>query len=101
MNTKQRSAVALLICAASAILGAYLATHGKSRGWTALDVGCVWLVTADWLGRRLWLLGLSLGKVHAEAKRGGLRLTGLARTMWWGGAALIVAGLCTAVASRA
>ena len=74
-----RNYIATGLCLVS---GAYalvlLHRDGQSAWWIALQLSCAWFVIADWLGRRLWLLSLKIGSIHKEAKRGNMRLTGLA-----------------------
>jgi hypothetical protein len=81
MSAQRKDAIAIAICLLSATIGVYALVRGMSPAWTAFDVACVWSFTADWLGNRLWLLGLTLGAIKGEAKRGRLRLTGLPRVM--------------------
>lgn len=82
MNDQKRAAIAIAVCLLSATAGAYFVMHGKSSAWTAFDIGVVWTFAADWLGKRLWLLGLTFGGIRDEAKRGGMTMRdGVARVM--------------------
>lgn len=99
MSEQKRTTLAITVCLLSGLLGVYLLMHGKSRAWTAFDIGCVWTITADWLGRRLWLLGISIGQVHKEAKRGGLTMTGIARAMSICGTLLLGAAVVVGLTS--
>lgn len=97
MKDQQRQGLAIALCLLSATLAVYLVAHGKSRAWTLFDLGCVWTFTGDWLGRRFYLLGLSVRQIHEEARAGLLTPTGLARTMAIGGNLLLAAALVIAL----
>jgi hypothetical protein len=64
----------------TAFVGWLFLYHGKSATTTALDLGFSWFVIANWLGHRgIWLMRLGAKGIYQEAKRGGLRLFGVAR----------------------
>jgi len=74
-----RTYIALGICVVSAALFGYFCLfHHYSPTLTTLNIWVIWSFTADWLGRRLWLLHLAPKQIVHEAKRGKLKLTGLA-----------------------
>jgi hypothetical protein len=88
----KRNYAALAICLLSAAIVGVLFYLGKMVAWkSVLYLACVWTVTADWLGQRFWLLNLGLRGVHKEAKRGSLRLTGLAAGIHHGATVLFLA----------
>jgi hypothetical protein len=97
LNNQRRKALALALCLGSATLAVYLVIHGRSRAWTIFDLGCVWTITGDWLGRRLYLFGLSVGQIRAEAGVRSLMPQGLARTMAIGGNLLLAAAAVMAL----
>jgi len=88
----KRNYVALAICLLSTAIVGVLFYHEKMEAWkSVLFLASVWTATADWLGQRFWLLNLSLRGVHREAKRGSLRLTGLAAAIHHGAMVLFLA----------
>lgn len=97
MKNQQRQWLAIALCLGSAALAVYFVVHGKSRAWAIFDLGCVWMFTGDWLGRRLYLFGLSVRQIHEEARAGALIPQGLARTMAIGGNLLLAAALVIAL----
>jgi hypothetical protein len=97
LTNRTRQILALAVCLTSATVAVYFVVHGKSRAWTTFDLGIVWMYTGDWLGRRLHLLGLPIGKIHDEARAGSLLPTGTSRTMVIGGYLLLAASLVIAL----
>lgn len=97
LNNQKRNTVALVLCLGSATLAVYLVLHGRSRAWTIFDLGFVWTFTGDWLGRRLYLFGLSMRQIRDEARAGALTPQGLARTIAIGGNLLLAAALVLAL----
>ena len=77
IRAPNRESVAILVCLATSAVALFFLLRGSDSAWVALYLACVWKFVADWLGKRLWLLKLSIGGIYKEAKRGNLRLTGL------------------------
>lgn len=74
-----RTHIALLICLLSAlILGYFCVFQGRSAVETGVELWLIWFQVASWLGERSWLRNLPLRGIYHSAKRGSLRLTGLA-----------------------
>lgn len=75
-----RSTIALTICIGSALLlGYFCVFQHRSPVVTLWELALVWFNVAWWLGGTLGkLLGLRAPQIHQAAKRGSLKLTGLA-----------------------
>lgn len=74
-----RTKIALGVCLASAAIGGYFCLFQHLNPvWATVNLWIIWGFTADWLGGRLWMLNLRPKEIAHEAKRGKLRLTGLA-----------------------
>jgi hypothetical protein len=100
MNTDTK---AVLLCVlATAIVGWLFLYHGKSATTTTLDLGFSWFVIANWLGRRgVWLMRLGAKDIFQEARRGSLRLSGVARWIDRGADVLfLTAAVCLIVDLR-
>jgi hypothetical protein len=86
-----------LLSSALALIG----WHFGERAWLALGLlAGVWNFTADWLGRRLWLLHKSVGQIFQTARdtgKGIFWLPPLARTISQGAMILSMASLATCV----
>ncbi len=92
LTESRREWIAIVICALSGAVGAAaLVMHWGSVASDLVLTGGVWTLTADWLGRRLWLARLRPGQLYDRAKRGSLRLAGLARIIHSGGLLLMLA----------
>ena len=98
LQDQQRKRVAVGICVLATVLTLITLGFGQ-RPWLALMLlGGVWHTTGDWLGGRLWLLHKNLKQIYQSTRASGGRifwLPPLARTMSWGGAMLMVAGIAS------
>jgi|ERR1700722_4766056 len=94
MLSRQNKAIAICLLSA-AILGYFAIFRGRSAVATLIELFIVWHFVASWLGNQFWLLGLKPREIHREARRGGLRLGGLALGIerasfaWLGAAGLL------------
>ena len=99
----RRVAIAMAICALSAVVGVVAVVHTspiQPGGRMAISseiagVGATWILTADWLGRRLGLLRMRLGDIYQRRLRDGraLKLSGIAHTMSVAGGLLLLVGI--------
>jgi len=81
MLTRRNAALAICLVSAG-ILGYFCVFQGRSPVETFVELWLIWFQVAWWLGGSLGrLLGLKPREIHGEAKRGSLRLTGLALTI--------------------
>jgi hypothetical protein len=77
-----RTNIAIGICVVSALLlGYFCVFQGYSPVEGAVDLWVIWFQVASWLGDRQWMLGLKPREIYGEAKRGSLKLTGVALTI--------------------
>lgn len=74
-----RTYIALASCVVSAlVLGYFCLFQHLNPMWATLNLWIIWGFTADWLGGRLWMLHMRPKEIVHQARRGKLRLTGLA-----------------------
>lgn len=74
-----RTNIALGICFASAlILGCFCLFGHLSPFWATLNLWITWGFTADWLGRSYRFWSVDIKTLPMEARKGNLRLSGLA-----------------------
>jgi len=98
----RRDAIAMAICALSAVVGIVAVAHTSptrpggrmSISSEIAGVGATWIWTADWLGRRLGLLRMKLGDIYRLRLRDGraLKVSGIAQTIKIAGGLLLLAG---------
>ena len=99
----RRVAIAMAICALSAVVGVVAVVHTSptqpgGRMVISSEIGVVggtWMWTADWLGRRLGLLRMRLGDIYQRRLRDGraLKVSGIAHTMRVAGGLLLLVGI--------
>jgi len=97
----RRVAIAMAICALSAVVGVVAVVHASptqpgGRMVISSDIVMVafaWTWTADWLGRRLGLLRMRPGQIYRNLRDRKFELRGVAKTMARGGRLLFLAGL--------
>jgi hypothetical protein len=100
MSLSVRTNIAVVICSASAVIGALWIYRGwGSVSSTAFNVGFAWLISGSWLAgeftREGWKrLNSPIAAIYRDAQQGKLRSSSpLARMMRRGGSILVLAGI--------
>lgn len=93
----QRGSLAIAICVVSAGFAALGVAIGGHPALVVVLLAGVWHFTADWLGRRLWLLFKTPRAIIQQARSTGLHLPPLARTISTGAFLLVIAAIALAL----
>ena len=90
----RRDSIAIAICVISAVLAVVAIVLGSHHVPLAIgSVAATWGITADWLGRRFWLLRKTPGQIYRHARQGSLRASPLARAISLGSLLLFIAAI--------
>jgi hypothetical protein len=101
MLSKQRDVIGIAICLVTAIGYAIALFYSRIHATLlTFSLWAIWFQVANWVGQRGWLVYLRAKEIHAEARRGGLRLHGTA--LWISRASDLMAlvGVATYIAAR-
>jgi hypothetical protein len=101
MLSKHRDAIGIAICLATAI--GYALALILSRGHVTLltfSLWAIWFQVANWVGQRGWMVYLRAKELHAEARRGRLKLHGTALWISRASDLLILVGIASYVVSK-
>jgi len=93
MESVTRERIAFGICLVSAIVGAVFIARGHGPASVLMYIAWLWVLTADWLGRRPSLLKVTPPQIYKAAKRGNLKLPAPARFINHGSMLLFLAAI--------
>jgi hypothetical protein len=101
MLSKHRDALGIAICLATAI--GYALALVLTRGhvtFLTFSLWAIWFQVANWVGQRGWMVYLRAKEIHAEARRGGLKLRGTALWISRASDLLALAGVASYIVAR-
>lgn len=101
MLSKHRDGIGLAICLVTAIGYALALTHSWAHATLlTFSLWAIWFQVANWLGQRGWMAYLRAKELHAEARRGGLKLRGTALWISRASDLLILVGIASYMVSK-